>query len=143
MVVEVEADVARQVTATQERDWARPWLNVSTSGMSTGYESGCWTRKCDGERRVKGTCARTGKSRQVRKGSLRECNGSLLVFTPSLRNANEGDFTLTFLFSVGALQGAKNELWACDPVEAEVNDDRIVRFDYTYNVMFRSRTTIL
>ena len=48
-----EGDVGGQVT-TQETGWARAWLSASMPGISTGYESGCWTREGEGERRVEG-----------------------------------------------------------------------------------------
>jgi len=51
---EVEEEEGDERVTTQETGWARAWLSASTPGMSTGYESGCWTREGFDESRVEG-----------------------------------------------------------------------------------------
>jgi hypothetical protein len=61
--------VEGQVT-TQETGWARAWLSASIPGISTGYESGCWTREGEDERRVEGNAREDKYVAAVRKRSL-------------------------------------------------------------------------
>jgi hypothetical protein len=45
-------------------------LSASIPGISTGYESGCWTREGEDERRVEGNAREDKYVAAVRKRSL-------------------------------------------------------------------------
>jgi hypothetical protein len=59
-----------QEETTQDTGWPRAWLSASTPGMSTGCESGRWTRVGEGERRVEGNAREDRYVEAVRKRSL-------------------------------------------------------------------------
>jgi hypothetical protein len=73
------ADALDDDVTTHETGWARAWLSASTPGMSTGYESGRWTREGDEERRVEGKAREDRYVEAVRNRSL---TGETFIYLP-------------------------------------------------------------
>ena len=88
---EGEEDVGGQVT-TQEMGWARAWLSASTPGMSTGYESGCWTSDGEDERSVDGKAREDRYVAAARKRSLQTTT------TTTIERRDVGFYSLFFIF---------------------------------------------
>jgi len=93
---EGEEDVGGQVR-TQEMGWARAWLSASTPGMSTGYESGCWTSDGEDERSVDGKAREDRYVAAARKRSLQTTT------TTTIERRDVGFYSLSyFIFTQNA-----------------------------------------
>ncbi len=98
MEEEGEEDVGGQVT-TQEMGWARAWLSASTPGMSTGYESGCWTSDGEDERSVDG---KAREDRYVAAARKRSLQTTTTTTTIEQRDVGFYSFFIYFLYRTHA-----------------------------------------